>query len=58
MVLVVLVGNIVYHYYFRLDRGVVHVVLVILSTINCLMFDRGVVHFVLDILSTTLLFNV
>jgi hypothetical protein len=31
---VVLAGSIVYHYCFRFDRGVVHVVVVILSLIT------------------------
>ena len=36
MVHVVLVGYIVYHYGFMFDRGVVHVVVVVLSTITAL----------------------
>ena len=36
MVHVVVVGFIVYHYYLRFHRGVVHVVVVVLSTITAL----------------------
>jgi hypothetical protein len=32
----VLVGNSIYHYYLMFDRGVVHVIVVILSTITVL----------------------
>jgi hypothetical protein len=43
---VVVVGYIIYHYFLRFDRGVVHVV-VILSTITVLKFERRVVHVVI-----------
>jgi hypothetical protein len=43
---VVVVGYIIYHYFLRFDRGVVHVV-VILSTITVLTFERKVVHVVI-----------
>ena len=46
-----MVGYIIYHYFLRFDRGVVHVV-VILSTITVLKFERRVVHVVVVILST------
>ena len=36
MVDVVVVGDIVYHYFLRFDRGVVHFVVVIFSTITVL----------------------
>ena len=40
-------GNIVDHYYFRFDRGVVHIVVAgYIFDHYCLMFDRGVVQIV------------
>ena len=43
--------SIVYHYSLRFDRGVVHVVVVILVNHDCLGFERRVIHVVVVILS-------
>jgi hypothetical protein len=44
-------GYIIDNYYFRLDRGVVHIVVVGDIVDNfCFMFDRGMVHIVVAVL--------
>jgi hypothetical protein len=50
-------GYIVYHYYLRFDRGVVHIVVIILSTITVKGLTEGV-HVVVLSYSLSLLCKV
>ena len=48
-------GNIVDNYYFRFDRGVVHIVVAgYIVDHYCLMFDRGVVHIAVAVILLTI----
>jgi len=48
---------IVYHYYIRFDRGMVHAVIGYIVYHYCLKFDRGEVHVLLVILSTITVYD-
>ena len=46
-----MIGDIVDHYCFMFDRGVVHIIVAV-DIVNhyCFMFDRGVVHIVVAVI--------